>query len=230
MTQQIPLIDADRAPMREEADGTTSIAADLSYMRALIVNVVFYGLPGPNSDWVLIDTALGVSRGAIEEAAAKRFGSRPPVAIILTHGHFDHVGSVAALAEKWDVPVYAHPLEHPYLNGSASYPPPDPWVGGGLIAMSAPLMPRGPIDLGARLRALPEDGSVPGMPDWRWVHTPGHAPGHVSIWRAADRTLIVGDAFVTTAQESVYDVATQELEMHVRLATSRRTGSPRIVL
>lgn len=47
------------------------------------------------------------------------------------------------------------------------------------------------------------------LPDWRWLHTPGHTPGHVSLWRAADRTTIAGDA-----QESAYAVAVQEPEMH----------------
>ena len=46
------------------------------------------------------------------------------------------------------------------------------------------------------------------MPGWRWLHTPGHTPGHVSLWRESDRTLIAGDAFITTRQESAYAVAT----------------------
>ena len=52
------------------------------------------------------------------------------------------------------------------------------------------------------------------MPGWRWIHTPGHAPGHVSFWREADRTLLSGDAFISTKQESAYAVATQEPELH----------------
>lgn len=74
--------------------------------------------------------------------------------------------------------------------------------------------PNGPIDVSHRLRPLPANGSVPGMPDWRWVHTPGHAPGHVSLWREADRVLVAGDAFITTAQESAYAVLTQRPEIH----------------
>jgi glyoxylase-like metal-dependent hydrolase (beta-lactamase superfamily II) len=132
----------------------------------------------------------------------------------MTHGHFDHVGALRDLAEHWDVPIYAHELELPYLDGRSSYPPPDPTVGGGLMATLSPLYPRGPIDVRPWLRPLPADGSVPGMPGFRWIHTPGHSPGHVSFWRDADRTLIVGDAFVTTAQESVYGVLTQEPELH----------------
>ena len=118
-------------------------------------------------------------------------------AIILTHGHFDHVGSVEALAEEWDCPVYAHPLEQAYLDGTASYPPADPWVGGGLVALLSPLFPRSPTNRAPRLRLLPEDGSVPGMPGWQWIYTPGHTPEHVSLWREQDRTLLAGDAVIT---------------------------------
>ena len=49
--------------------------------------------------------------GRIESAARERFGEGArPAAIVLTHGHFDHVGCLEKLAEKWDAPIYAHPL------------------------------------------------------------------------------------------------------------------------
>ena len=82
------------------------------------------------------------------------------------------------------------------------------------MATLSPLYPRGPIDVRRWLRILPSDGRVPGMPDWQWVHTPGHTTGHVSLWRESDRTLIAGDAFITTAQESAFAVATQQPEVH----------------
>ena len=112
------------------------------------------------------------------------------------------------------MPVYAHLLEHPYLNGSTSYPAPDPTVGGGMLAWVSPLFPTKPVDVSARLLPLPGDGSVPGMAGWRWLHTPGHAPGHVSFWREGDRLLIAGDAFITTRQEAAYAAITQKPEMH----------------
>jgi glyoxylase-like metal-dependent hydrolase (beta-lactamase superfamily II) len=214
MAGQIPLRDLDQAPRRDAGDGTWSIAGDLAYVRLTMVNVVMWGSPG-SSGWVLIDTGLRTSADEIVQCAEKRFGADAyPAAIILTHGHFDHAGSVEALAERWDVPVYAHPAERPYLSGTASYPPADPWVGGGVLALISPLFPRGPIDLGDRLTMLPEDRSITAMPGWQWIHTPGHAPGHVSLWRESDRTLIAGDAVITTGQESAYDVAVQKLEMH----------------
>lgn len=215
MTVQLPLEDSDLAPTTETGSGISAILPDLAFRRMSIVNVIFYGDPATDADWVLIDTGLPTSRQAIIEAAEHRFGvMRPPSAILLTHGHFDHVGSLETLAQHWNVPVYAHWLEFPYLNGQASYPPADPLVGGGAMALLSPLYPRSPVNVEQRLQPLPQDRSVPFMPGWTWLHTPGHAPGHVSLWRAADRCLIAGDAIVTTGQESVYEVMTQRPEMH----------------
>jgi glyoxylase-like metal-dependent hydrolase (beta-lactamase superfamily II) len=53
------------------------------------------------------------------------------------------------------------------------------------------------------------------MPGWTLLHTPGHTPGHVSFFREADRTLIVGDAFCTTPAESFFAANfTQPAELH----------------
>jgi len=82
------------------------------------------------------------------------------------------------------------------------------------MSLLSPLFPTRPVDVSTRLRPLPDDGSVPGMPGWRWIHTPGHSAGHVSFWRQDDRLLIAGDAFITTRQESAYKAVTQEPEMH----------------
>jgi glyoxylase-like metal-dependent hydrolase (beta-lactamase superfamily II) len=190
--------------------------ADVAYRQLAIVNVILVGNESAgDGNWVLVDAGIAGSAPAMRTAAKARFGGDGrPACIVMTHAHFDHVGALETLSSEWDVPVYAHAAEHPYLDGSRSYPPADPSVGGGLLARLSPLYPTKPVDVSARLYDLPGDHSVPFMLDWTWVHTPGHTPGHVSLWRERDRTLIAGDAFITTKQESVYASVTQKPEMH----------------
>lgn len=191
------------------------IAPDIYCYTNQIVNVILVGHPDHAKDFVLIDTGMPESAETIVSAVEHRFGrDSKPKAIVLTHGHFDHVGALIDLVEKWQVPVYAHEAEIPYVTGQSSYPEPDGSVEGGLVAKMSPLFPNEPVDAGDHVKALPTDGTVPGMPEWRWVHTPGHAPGHISLFREKDRALIAGDAFVTVKQESLYKVITQEMEIN----------------
>jgi glyoxylase-like metal-dependent hydrolase (beta-lactamase superfamily II) len=188
------------------------VTSGVAFMRCAMVNVAVIG---DRTRWILIDAGLPGYATSIREAAAGRFGAGSrPEAIVLSHGHFDHVGSLETLLEEWDVPVYAHRLEMPYLTGRSPYPPPDPLVGRGSMALLSRLYPRGPVDIGARLGELPSDGSVPSAPEWRWIHTPGHTPGHVSLFRDRDRTLLSADALITTKQESMLAVLAQRCELH----------------
>ncbi len=184
------------------------ILPDILLMNFTVVNACLVGNPSVNTDkWVLIDTGLENSADFILKSVEKHFGkdSRPE-AIILTHGHFDHVGSVSKLSELWDVPVYIHQLEMPYVTGKEDYPPADPAVDEGIVAKMSPTFPHASIDISSRTLALPNDGNVPGMPGWKWIHTPGHTKGHISLFREKDRVLIAADAFSTTKQESLSSV------------------------
>jgi glyoxylase-like metal-dependent hydrolase (beta-lactamase superfamily II) len=68
--------------------------------RLAMVNVVFFGA----AQWavVLIDAGLPGMARMITHSSDARFGAdRPPAAIILTLGHFDHAGALRTLAERW---------------------------------------------------------------------------------------------------------------------------------
>lgn len=210
-------LDEKYIPMTSVTSGKgEELAQNVYCLPIQIVNICFIGT---HSHWVLVDAGMPKSAGKIISAAEERFGKGTrPRAIIMTHGHFDHAGAAVELAEKWDVPVYAHRLERPYLTGKANYPEADPTVEGGLIAKISSLFPEEPVDLGPFLHDLPEDKSVPEMPGWRWIHTPGHTPGHVSFFHDEMKILLAGDAFVTVQQDALYKVIIQKPEV---------TGPPR---
>ena len=202
----------DRNLLRTGTIDTIRVTEDVWSVRTLIVNAVLIG-NADEGEWVLVDTGLApFTRGLVEEADA--IFRRPPKCIVLTHGHFDHVGGVEALAEEWDILVYAHPAELPFLTGEQDYPEGDPTVGGGLMAGVAPLYPHRAINLKERVHPLPENGHVQGLPEWRWIATPGHSPGHISLYRERDRCLIAGDAFIAVKQESALAVVAQTKEVH----------------
>ncbi len=189
------------------------VLPDLFNYTVQIVNIHFVGNP-KTDDFVLVDAGMPDSAEEIISTTEDRFGKNSrPKAIILTHGHFDHVGAIIELVDHWQIPVYAHELELPFLTEQQRYPEPDPTVEGGMVAKMSPMFPNEPIDLGSHVEKLPSDGSVPHMPDFKWIHTPGHSPGHVSLFREKDGALIAGDAFVTVKQESLYKVLTQEQEI-----------------
>ena len=202
---------------RASTPAFTAVVPGLSVLRDVFVNLYYaFSADQPQGPWVLIDAGLPGSADKIKQHAEALFGAgTPPAAVVLTHGHFDHVGGLHGLLAAWpDVPVYAHPLELPYLTGRSAYPPPDPTVGGGLMAYLSFAYPRQSYDFGSRMQPLPADGSVPGLPGWRWVHTPGHTFGHVSFFREHDKVLVVGDAFTTVFAESGFSTLTQKQQVH----------------
>lgn len=187
-----------------------AVAPNVWRMKDVFVNV-FIIESQEQPGWVVVDTGLKSSYAKIKNMIAEVIEpGAVPNAIIMTHGHFDHRGALQQLASEWRVPVYCHHMEVPYLTGKASYPPPDSTVGGGMMASMAFVYPKGPIDVQEFLRELPEDGKIQELPDWEWIHTPGHTPGHISLLRNKDGVLIAGDAVVTTKQESIFSVMSQK--------------------
>jgi glyoxylase-like metal-dependent hydrolase (beta-lactamase superfamily II) len=185
------------------------IAPGVFYLSAGIANLYLVG--DGASRFIVVDAGMHGYADTIRKAVENKFGpGAAPLYIALTHGHFDHAGSAAALAKHWDVPIYAHRLEMPYITGKSNYPPPDPTVGGAMSLLGR-FFPNRKVNLNGMVEAL--SNSLPKMDEWQVHFTPGHTPGHVSFFRPSDRTLLVGDAFTTVDLDSFGAMATKKQEV-----------------
>jgi glyoxylase-like metal-dependent hydrolase (beta-lactamase superfamily II) len=166
------------------------------------------------TSWALIDAATADCDRLIQKTAESLFGGNTkPVSILLTHDHPDHAGSALKLARMWDCPVYVHPDELPYatmgdLSTVEKYANPlDRWI----ILPLLRLMPRRRVEsmlskssLKDVVQGFDPNVTIPGLPDWECIPTPGHTPGHVAYFRPSDRFLVTGDAIVTVDLNSFW--------------------------
>jgi hydroxyacylglutathione hydrolase len=121
---------------------------------------------------VLIDAGTRLDRARILKELAGRDVSEH----VLTHAHPDHFGSSRAVCERLGIPVRCgeHDLQA---------------VQRGKIAGPRGLMLPGPPAIPGAT-SLREGEQIAGF---TVLDTPGHSPGHISLWRESDRTLICGD-------------------------------------
>ncbi|QCY48596.1 MBL fold metallo-hydrolase [Glutamicibacter creatinolyticus] len=179
----------------------------------------------------LIDAGLPAMRHALAGllAGLERHG-KPLRAIVLTHGHFDHVGTARWAQQRYRVPVYVHALDrrlaaHPYRYRSQGsrllYPLAHPQAlpGLGQMMLHGALWVRGvqETDTWQEQQPLP----VPGNPVP--IHTPGHTDGHCALHLPERDVVFSGDAVVTldpyntrTGPRIVASAATADLDQALR--------------
>lgn len=140
-----------------------------------------------DSEAVVIDPA-GEAERIVDAVAALEARLRR---IVNTHGHFDHIGALAALAAGTDAPVYLHEDDIALL------------LGGGILPQGTPAsrMPAGLFGLVAPAPDLPQpprplrDGEriAVGGGHLEVIHTPGHTPGSICLYQPEEAILFSGD-------------------------------------
>jgi glyoxylase-like metal-dependent hydrolase (beta-lactamase superfamily II) len=140
--------------------------------------------PAPGEECVIIDPGQDAQRGIEELLDRYRL---KPIAVLLTHGHVDHMWSVAPVCGAKGIPAYIHPDDREMLA--------DPAKGMSLMAKQqflGGMTFSEPDDV----KALEDGGIVPlaGL-DFRVGHTPGHTPGSVTFRSGGDDldALFTGD-------------------------------------
>jgi glyoxylase-like metal-dependent hydrolase (beta-lactamase superfamily II) len=161
--------------------------------RQLNLTLIVDEMHGPT----LIDTGLPGQSGAIDAALAEAGLHVPDLRrIILTHQDIDHIGSLHALVQESGAHVLAHAIEAPYLEGTLPH-----------YKLTPALLEQHPQLRAAVERLQPTPVDEPLQDNRRLdlaggvrvIFTPGHTPGHISLYLERSKTLISGDAL--TADE-----------------------------
>jgi len=105
-----------------------------------------------------------------------------PLAILLTHAHFDHIGAVNIMREAYHIPVYIHKQEGKWLT--------DPALNGSQLFMQVEPIRVNPADY-----LINHEGAMTiGTFEFQVYHTPGHSPGSISFYFDKEGVVISGDA------------------------------------
>jgi glyoxylase-like metal-dependent hydrolase (beta-lactamase superfamily II) len=140
----------------------------------------------------LVDTGLPGQEGAIASALDEaNTTTRDLKRIIITHQDLDHVGSGVALVRQSSARVLAHAADAPYIVGDLRPLKPTPEMLEQRPQMREVLQRLEPVGVDELL----EDGEHLALAGGtRVIFTPGHTPGHLSLYLERSKVLIAGDA------------------------------------
>ena len=151
--------------------------------------------------FALVDSGWASSSAELAAAIRNEMGDDVVIErLLLTHLHPDHFGGSKAVIEGYSSKLSYHRKENlhwTYYNILRE----DITRASGLLGASTDVLEAARARITASRALLPEpdsylaDGAkIRGRSgDWRVVHTPGHSPGHVCLYRQRDGTLISGD-------------------------------------
>ncbi|HCD9236534.1 TPA: MBL fold metallo-hydrolase [Elizabethkingia anophelis] len=134
---------------------------------------------------ILVDSGIRSSYNTVKKALQKT----PVYQHILTHAHADHQGCSDQICAEFEIPLLCHPDEvFRTETGMVTndYPTPQHWV--------AKLQQKYWAGQGHKVeRTIAENDRIG---NFQVIETPGHSPGHISLFRERDGVLIIGDAAI----------------------------------
>jgi hydroxyacylglutathione hydrolase len=168
--------------------------------------VYYVGAP----DYALIDAGMPGKADKIITALAQ-IGVQPlrVKRIILTHHHWDHVGSLWELKKRTGAEIIAHSRDADYINGKRPRRAPRRLAGRVMYSMMGLVGARNVSNVDVDRHV--NDGDTIGT--FTVVHTPGHTPGHICLLRgdllfSGDLLLATSPAFRETPHIFTADVPT----------------------
>jgi glyoxylase-like metal-dependent hydrolase (beta-lactamase superfamily II) len=184
-------------PVQEIAPGVTRIAAPLPFPEPDHVNCYLLATADGS---VLVDSGMRGSERAID--AALRAGGATVDRVLITHGHPDHWG----MTRHYAATALAHPgvaeqLEFARSGGSSSGAGLPPGTHLDREVFDALTGFREMVGEAPEIDAIDEGDSVG---EWEVLVTPGHAPGHVCLYRPSDGVLIAGDHLLPAVTPNIH--------------------------
>jgi len=137
-----------------------------------------YVVEGPDQSCLIFDP--GSEGKKLIKWLSKR--ELKPMAIFLTHAHFDHIGAVEDIRNHYRIPVYVHEEEEDWLR--------DPGLNGSKYFMMQEQVKANNADYILKK----EDNIKMGSFEFSVYETPGHSPGSVSYYFQESGFVISGDA------------------------------------
>lgn len=173
--------------MKEITSGVYALPLEFQYLD--VTQTIYLTVVESDSGFILIDTGSPDHVDLVEDALNESgFYLRNLDMIMITHQDIDHAGALKGIEKRSDVPVLAHKADVPYISGDKEL-------------IKASMAEEASSDFDLAYPAVNVDVELvdnvvinTSAGSMQVVATPGHTPGHISLYIPEQKLLIAGDA------------------------------------